>query len=341
VVEIANLQEEMRRRIAALPGVEEVGVGLGVPLRGNPVMLEIKAEGRPPQAGEPVPVAGYRTATPDFFDAAGMRILAGGAFAETDHAESAPVAILNQALAERLFGDEDPLGRRVAWTGEVLSAIGMTEQWRTVVGVVSNTLDDGPNMPAPQVMFHPLTQNDLGYFPGAFVIHGQRASVVAGDVQRIINELAPEQPVLRVATLEQVRQESIAAERLNTFLVGALGLLALVITAVGLAGVLSFLVNERTSEIGIRMSLGAEPRQVLGMVIADGGRLLVAGTVLGLVGSFGVTRLLEGLLFGVTPGDPGTLAGVVLVMTTVGLGATAGPALRAARIDPLVAIRKE
>jgi putative ABC transport system permease protein len=196
-------------------------------------------------------------------------------------------------------------------------------------------------MPAPHAMFHPLTQNDLGYFPGAFVIRGQRAQAVAADVQRIINELAPEQPVLRVATLEEVRQESIAAERLNTFLVGALGLLALVITAVGLAGVLSFLVNERTSEIGIRMSLGAEPRQVLGMVLWDGGRLLAAGTVLGLIGSFGVTRLLAGVLFGVTPGDPGTLAGVVLLMTTVGLVATAGPALRAARIDPLVAIRKE
>lgn len=339
--EIASLQDEMRRRIAALPGVDQVGVGMSVPLRSGLVMLEIKAEGRPPQAGEPVPVAEYRIATPEFFDAVGMRMLAGRGFAETDRAESAPVAILNQALAERLFGEEDPLGRRVAWTGEVLSAIGMTEEWRTVVGVVSNTLDNGPNMPAPQVLFQPLTQNVLGFFPGAFVIHGQRAEAVAGDVQRIITELAPEQPVLRVATLDQVRRERVAAERLNTFLVGALGLLALVITAVGLAGVLSFLVNERTSEIGIRMSLGAEPRQVLRMVLMDGGRLLVAGTVLGLIGSFGVTRLLSGLLFGVTPGDPGTLAGVVLVMTAVGLGATAGPALRAARIDPLVAIRKE
>ncbi len=217
----------------------------------------------------------------------------------------------------------------------------MTDEWRTVVGIVSNTLDDGPNMPPPPVMFQPLTQNDLGWFPGAFVIRGERAPLLAADVQRIINEMAPEQPVLRVATLEEIRRESIAAERLNTFLVGALGLLALVITAVGLAGILSFLVNERTGEIGIRMSLGAQPRQVLGMVLGDGARLLGAGTALGLIGSFGVTRLLEGLLYGVTPGDPRTLAAVVLVIATVGLGATTGPALRAARIDPLVAIRKE
>jgi predicted permease len=339
--EVANLQEEMRRRIADLPGVDEVGVGLSVPLRSNPVMLEIKAEGRPPEPGEPVPVAAYRTATPDFFDAAGMEILSGRAFEDTDEAGSAPVAILNQALAERLFGNEDPLGRRVAWTGEVLSAIGMTGDWRTVVGVVSNTRDDGPDRPAPAMMFQPLTQNDLAYFPGAFVIRADGATSLAPAVQRIINEMAPEQPVLRVATLEQIRQENIAAERLNTFLVGVLGALALVIAAVGLAGVLSFLVSERTSEIGIRMSLGADPRQVLGMVLWDGGKLLLAGTALGLLGSMGVTRLLEGLLFGVAAGDPGTLAAVVLVMTTVGLGATAGPALRAARIDPLIAIREE
>lgn len=339
--EVANLQEEMRRRIAALPGVREVGVGLSVPLRPGMVQLEIKAEGRPPEPGQPIPLAEYRTATPDFFDAAGMRIVSGRNFQDTDHEGSAPVAILNAELAQRLFGDEDPLGRRVAWTGEVLSAIGMTEQWRTVVGVVSNTLDDGPDMPPPAVLFHPLAQNDLGFFPGAFVIRGEQAAALAPEVQRIINEMAPEQPVLRVATLEQVRQESIAAERLNTFLVGVLGALALVIAAVGLAGVLSFLVGERTSEIGIRMSLGADPGQVLRMVLADGARLLAAGTALGILGSFAVTRLLDGLLFGVEPGDPRTLAAVVLVMTTVGLGATAGPALRAARIDPLVAIRKE
>lgn len=339
--EVVALQEEMRRRIAALPGVQEVGVGMSVPLRANPIPLEIRAEGRPLAPGEPIPLAHYRTATPDFFDAAGMRIVAGRAFDDTDEAGSARVAIINEALAERLFGDEDPLGRRVTWTGEVLSAIGMKEDWRTVVGVVENTRDDGPDQPPPPALFQPLTQNDLAYYPGAFVIRGEQAPALAPEVQRIINELAPEQPVLRVATLEQIRQETIASERLNTFLVGVLGMLALVIAAVGLAGVLSFLVSERTAEIGIRMSLGADARTVLGMVLWDGTRLLAAGSALGLVGSFAVTRLLQGLLYGTEAGDPRTLAAVLLVMTTVGLGATAGPALRAARVDPLEAIRKE
>lgn len=339
--EIASLQEEMGRRIAALPGVRKAGVGLSVPLRINMLKLEIRAEGRPLEPGRPVPLASYRTATPAFFEAAGMRILSGRNFADTDESDSAPVAVLNQAASELLFGSDDPLGRRVGWTGEVLSAIGMTERWLTVVGVVSNVRDEGPDMPPPPTVYVPLTQNELGYFPGAFVVRASGAAGLGPEVQRIINEMAPEIPVLRIATLEEVRQENVAAERLNTFLVGLLGLLALVIAAVGLAGVLSFLVSERTSEIGIRMSLGADSRRVLGMVLWDGGKLLAAGTALGLIGSLAVTRLLEGMLFGTTTGDPRTLAAVILVMTTVGLGATAGPALRAARIDPLEAIRKE
>jgi ABC-type antimicrobial peptide transport system permease subunit len=217
----------------------------------------------------------------------------------------------------------------------------MKEDWRTIVGVVSNTRDDGPDQPPPPTLFQPLTQNDLAYYPGAFVIRGEQAPALAPQVQRIINEMAPEQPVLRVATLEQIRQEKIAAERLNTFLVGVLGLLALIIAAVGLAGVLSFLVNERTAEIGIRMSLGADARKVLGMVLWDGARLLAAGSALGLLGSIVVTRFLQGMLYGTEAGDPRTLAGVLLVITTVGLMATAGPAIRAARVDPLEAIRQE
>ncbi|MEZ4417218.1 MAG: ABC transporter permease [Gemmatimonadota bacterium] len=339
--QVVALQEEMARRIAALPGVQNVGVGLSVPLRGNQVKLEIKAEGRPVAPGEPIPLAEYRTATPDFFDAAGMSILTGRGFAATDEAGSARVAIINQALAERLFGDDDPLGRRVTWTGEVLSAIGMQEDWRTIVGVVSNTRDDGPDQPPPPTLYQPLTQNDLAYYPGAFVIRGEGAPALGAEVQRIINEMAPAAPVLRIATLEEIRQEKIAAERLNTFLVGMLGLVALVIAAVGLAGVLSFLVSERTAEIGIRMSLGADARQVLGMVLWDGARLLLAGSVLGLLGSLAVTRLLQGLLYGTEAGDPRTLGVVLLVMAAVGLMATAGPALRAARVDPLVAIRQE
>lgn len=338
--QILALQQEIRRRIAELPGVTEVGVGLNVPLRSAGVMLELKAEGRPPEPGVPVPVAEYRTATPDYFDAAGMRILAGRNFADTDNERSAPVAILNASLARRLFGDEDPIGRRVTWTGEVLPAIGMTEEWRTVIGIVSDTRDNGPVAAPPPALFQPLSQNDLGYFPGAFIIRAVGAPALAPSVQRIIQELAPEQPILRVATLEQIREETVATERLNTLLVAALGALALFIAALGLAGVLSFFIRQRTAEIGIRMSLGADPTRVVAMVLRDGATLLAAGTLLGLAGALVTARLLEGLLHGIAPSDPATLVAVTAVMVAVGLGACAVPAMQAARVDPLVAIRK-
>jgi ABC-type antimicrobial peptide transport system permease subunit len=209
------------------------------------------------------------------------------------------------------------------------------------VGVVNNTLDDGPDAPPPLIMFEPLAQAALPFFPGAFVIRASAAPSLAPRVIQVINELSPESPVLRIATLEQIREENVASERLNTLLITALGGLALAIAAIGLGGVLSFFISQRTAEIGIRMSLGAAPVRVLAMVLKDGAILLAIGTVAGLVGSLVATRLLEGLLFGVAPRDPLTLAAVTALMCAVGLAACAVPAVRAARVDPLVAIRKE
>jgi putative ABC transport system permease protein len=335
------LQDEMERRIAALPGVTNVGVGLSVPLRSTPIGLEVRAEGAPPRPGEPIPIANFRTATPTFFESAGMRVLRGRGFEATDHMNARKVVILNEALAQRLFGDEDPIEKRVTWTGQVLSAIGMQEEWKTVVGIVNNTLDEGPDAAPPLLMFEPMAQNAMGFFPGAFVVRATAAPRLAPRILQIIQELAPEVPVLRMATLEQIREENVASERLNTLLVGMLGTLALAIAAIGLAGVLSFFISERTAEIGIRMSLGAAPGRVLRMVLTDGAVLLGIGTALGLAGSFAVATLLEGLLYGVAPRDPLTFAAVISVMGLVGLAACSVPALRAARVDPLVAIRKD
>jgi len=339
--EILRMQEAMQERIASLPGVSAVGVGSNVPLRGANVMLEIKAEGRPPEPGVPAPMAEYRTATPEYFEASGMRVLAGRGFESMDVSDGAPVAILNEALAERLFGDQDPIGQRVAWTGDVLQFIGMAGGWQTVVGVVNDTRDNGPDEPPPPAMYQPLTQNELGYFPGAFVIRAASVGSLAQQAERVVRELAPDQPVEGVATLAQVREETVASQRLNALLVGGFGLLALVIAAVGIAGALAFFIAQRTTEIGIRMSLGADSSRVMRMVLADGGTLLAMGIVLGLVGSVVIARLLEGLLFGVTPADPWTFSAVSALMVLVGLSACAVPARRAARVDPLVAMRAE
>jgi predicted permease len=339
--ETLRLQEQMRDRIAELPGVTAVGVGLNVPLVSSPVLLEVRAEARPPEPGVPAPIAEYRTATPEYFDAAGMRVLSGRGFADTDVSDGAPVAVLNETLAARLFADEDPIGRRVAWTGDVLQFIGMSGRWMTVVGIVNDTRDGGPSEAPGPALYQPLAQNDLAYFPGAFVIRAEGADALAPQAERVVRELAPENPVERVATLEQIREESVASQRLNAWLVTLFGGLALVIAAIGIAGVLAFFVAQRTTEIGIRMSLGADRARVLGMVLSDGGILLALGVGLGFAASALVARLLEGLLYGVTPGDPATFLAVALVTVAVGLGACALPARRAAGVDPLVAMREE
>jgi ABC-type antimicrobial peptide transport system permease subunit len=190
-------------------------------------------------------------------------------------------------------------------------------------------------------LFQPLAQNDVGWFPGAFVIRAENAAALAPSAERIMREMAPESPVEKVATLEEIHEETVASQRLNAALVGAFGILALVIAAIGIGGVLAFFITERTTEIGIRMSLGAEPWRVMRMVLADGGLLLGAGIGFGLLGSVLVARFLQGLLFGVAPGDPVTFVAVSLVMVSVGLAACAVPARRAARVDPLVAMRGE
>jgi putative ABC transport system permease protein len=335
------LLEEMQRRLAALPGVTEVGIGWNVPLRASNVNLELRAEGQAEEPGVPRPVAEYRTATPEYFQAAGIPLLQGRGFAATDGPDAARVVILNRTLAERLFPGQDPIGRRIAWTGDVLRFIGLSGDWRTVVGVVGDTRDAGPDAPPLPAAYQPLAQNEIGFFPGAVVIQARSAENLGPAAARLIHDLIPDQPVERIATLEQIREETVAPQRLNALLVGAFGAVALAIAAVGIGGTLAFFIARRTAEIGIRMSLGADSRQVVGMVLGDGGRLLALGLGLGLAGSALLGRAIRGMLFGVPPQDPVTFLGVASLVLVVGLAACAGPALRAARVDPLVAMRAE
>jgi predicted permease len=333
-----GLYAEMRDRMSTLPGVTEVGVGSTVPLRGNDFALELKVDGIPHDPGSPIPRAEGRTATPEFFRAAGISLLKGREFQHTDRDSSALVAILNESLAKKLFKDRDPIGQRVAWTGEVLKFVPILGGWRTVVGIVNDTRDAGPDAPPPLIMYTPFAQ---GSFWGAFVLRGPGAEAAAPAAARLIRELTPDQPIERVQTLESIREETIAPQRLNALLVGAFGILALLIAAVGIGGVLAFFISQRTNEIGIRMSLGADASRVIKMVLADGGVLLAAGIGLGVAGSLIVSRFLRGMLFGVPAQDPVTFGIVAFLMAAVGLAACTIPAARAARVDPLEAMRAE
>jgi predicted permease len=332
--------EAMRDHIAAMPGVTEVGLGSTMPLRNSGFQLEIKAEGRPLAPNEPQPRADYRTASPEYFKAAGIPLLKGRDFNSGDRKGSARVVILNKALAERLFPNIDPIGQRVAWTGEVLKFIPVSGDWRTVVGVVGDTKDDGLDAGSRPVMFQPFDQ-EFG-FGGGLVIRAQRdAMAMAPGAMKEVHGVSPTSPIENVLTVDQIRDESIAPRRLNAVLIAIFGVLAVVIAAVGIAGVLAFSVSARTNEIGIRMALGADRLQVQRMVLGEGGVLLVGGLALGVLGSWLATRTIQGALFGVPPHDPATLSAVAAVMLTIGLVACWIPALRAARIDPALAMKAQ
>jgi putative ABC transport system permease protein len=335
------LYERMRLEIGALPGVSEVGVGSVMPLRNSGgFQLEIKAEGRALAAGEPMPRAEYRTASPEYFRAAGIPLLRGKEFTSADRDSAPLVVILNKTLADKLFPDRDPIGQRVAWTGDVLRFIPISGNWRTVVGVVGDTKDGGLDAEPRGVLFQPFAQEQA--FAGGLVIRARSdASSLAPAATRLVRGITPRDPIENVLTVSQIRDESVSPRRLNAALVSSFGALAVIIAAVGIAGVLAFSVSARTNEIGIRMSLGADSARVQRMVLREGGVLLVIGLLLGVGGALFATRLIRGLLFGVAPHDPVTLAGVALVMLAIGVGACWLPALRAAGIDPAVALRRQ
>ena len=334
------MYERMRDRIAAIPGVEVASVGSNVPLKNTMFVLEAKAEGRPLSPGEATPRATYKTADPGYFRASGIPLLAGREFTTTDRAGSQRVVIINTSFAKRLFGDRNPIGQRVAWTGEVLKFIPVTGDWRMVVGVVGDTRDAGLDAEPTPTMFQPFAQEEI--FVGALVVRTKTSpELLQPAAIRAIRELYPRQIIENVATLEQVRDATVAPRRLNAFFIATFGALAMIIAMVGIAGVLAFSVSSRTAEIGIRMSLGADASRVHRMVLSEGGVLLGAGLVVGVIGAWAGSRLMQGLLFGVAPHDPTTLGTVALIIAAVGVAACWLPAVRAAKVDPAVALRAE
>ena len=330
--------ERMRMLARALPGVTEVGVGSPMPLQASGVRFDVKAEGRSLAPGEAMPNAELRTANPEYFRAAGIPLLGGREFATTDQSTSGLVVIINQTLADRLFPGEDPVGKRIAWTGDVLRFSPISSDWRTVVGVVGNTKDGGLDAEPRSAVFEPFTQ--MLAIGGGLVIRtsGDPAALVL-PASHIVHDIAPTAAITRVMTIAQIKEQSVSPRRLNAVLISSFGILALIIAAVGIAGVLAFSVSARTNEIGIRMSLGADRGRVLRMILGEGGVLLALGLGLGVAGAWLASGLIRGLLFGVAPHDPVTLTAVASLMAAIGVLACWIPALRASRIDPAIAMR--
>ncbi|HXI19440.1 MAG TPA: FtsX-like permease family protein, partial [Gemmatimonadales bacterium] len=330
--------ESMREELAALPGVRGAGLGSIAPLAASTIRFDLKVEGTADPTDGVRPRAEFRTAGPEYFRAAGIPLVAGRGFADTDRFGSAPVVVINQYLAAQLFPGGDALGRRIAWTGDVLRFTPISAEWRTVVGIVGTIQDGGPGAAPAGVVYHPFAQEvPIG---GTLVVStDSNVKALIPVVTRIVRRLAPTAPLEGLQTITQFREASLAPRRLNAVLLAAFGLVAVLVAAVGIGGVLAFSVRARTAEIGIRMSLGADAGRVTRMILGEGARLVILGLVLGLAGASFASALLRGLLWGVAPNDPLALLGVAFAMGVIGLAACWLPAARAARIDPAITMR--
>ena len=333
-----ELYGRMQREIRALPGVVEVGLGSTMPLRRSSLDFEVKADGNPLAPGEAIPRADLRTASPEYFRAAGIPLVKGREFSDGDRLGAPRVAIVNQTFVDRFFPGEDPVGKRIALTGEILRFTPFSSEWREIVGVVGNTRDGGLDAEPRLVLFLPFAQ-EFAVMGGLVVRADSNVAALAGAATRIVRRIAPNVPIEDVMTVAQIKDRSVSPRRLNAVLVSSFGILAMIIASVGIAGVLAFSVSARTNEIGIRMSLGADGGRVQRMILQEGTVLLVAGLVLGIGGAFFAARVIRGLLFGVAPHDPVTLVSVAIIMAAIGVGACWIPARRAARIDPAIAMR--
>jgi predicted permease len=291
-----------------------------------------------PAVGEALPRAELRTADPDFFRAAGVPLLSGRVFETTDGPTSGKVVMINRSMADKLFPGEDPVGKRIAWTGDVLRFTPISGDWRTIVGVVANTQDGGLDAEPRQAVFMPFTQF-LAFAGGLVIRADSNVADLIPAATRVVRRIAPTAPIENVSTIAQYKDQSVSPRRLNAALLSSFGILAVIIAAVGIAGVLAFSVSARTNEIGIRMSLGADRGRVQRMILKEGGVLLAFGLVLGVAGAFFATRVIQGLLFGVAPHDPITFVGVAVLMAAIGVVACWIPARRASRIDPAITMR--
>lgn len=274
--------------------------------------------------------------TPSYFRTMGISLLSGREFTEQDGLESPPVAIINDTFARQFWPGEDPLGRRFKFGDSDSNA-----PWMTIVGVVGDMRRTGLDLDVRCETFLPYTQRRFIGFLSLVVRARSDPRAIATAVRDQVWSMDPGQPVSHIRTMDQLLDGMMAQRRLNMVLFALFGGVALALAAVGVYGVISYSVTQRTHEIGIRMALGADRGDVLKLIIRNGMTLVLIGVAIGLIAAFGLTRLMTTLLFGVTATDLATFVAVSGILSGVALGACFVPALRAIKVDPMVALRYE
>ncbi len=326
---------EVTERIAALPGVKAAGITSVLPLSANFDGRGLVVEDQPKPRGEEITVDLYVT-TPGYLRAMDIEALKGRTLTDQDGGDAFKVALINQTMASQLWPNQDPLGKRIKFPGSEKNP----QPWRTVVGVVNDVAQYALDQKPPMQIYLPHAQ-----FPTSFnsivVKTEDDPTAMTGAIRREIVAVDKDQAVFNVTTLEELMGESIQTRRFFMILLLVFAALALVLAAVGIYGVMSYVASQRTHEIGIRMALGAQAQDVLKLIIGNGMILTLIGVALGLAGAFALTRVMAGLLFGVTATDTGTFVAVSVGLIAVALLACYLPARRATKVDPLVALRYE
>jgi predicted permease len=336
--ERVNFYNEVLERVGALPQVLSAAYTTSVPLEWKGGTSGFYPEGKP-FTPELVYDANHRQVSPEYLATMGIPLLRGRHFDERDRLQTEPVAIVNETMARQYWPGEDAIGKRFK-----LGPPESDEPWRTIVGIAGDVRQMGTDVPTKAEMYLPSAQMTVApwYAARDLVIRtsGDPLQLVAA-VRREIGAVDPDQPLSDIRTMADVIDEETAPRRVGTTLSSAFALLALALASIGIYGVLSFFVAQQTRQMGVRLALGAQPRDVLSLVLRKGLLLTLAGVAIGLVASFALTRLMQNLLFGVSAFDPLTFAAVAVVLTIVALAACALPARRAAKVDPLVALRYE
>jgi len=330
-----QFRDRLLEAVNSVPGAQAALIS-ELPMTEN-LMHNFVIDGRPPLAPGEEPELETRTVAGEYFRTMGISVLRGRDFNSSDRADSPPVGLVNESFVREYFPDGDPIGARIAW------ARGNPRRWMTIIGVVGDVKHYGLSLPELPAFYNSYEQQDQAWKRWMYlaVRADVNSGLLAGQVKNQVWSVDKQIPVTRLRTMSEVMAASMSAQRFNMTLMGIFAAVALVLAAIGIYGVIAYSVTQRTHEIGIRMALGAETADVLGIVLRQGLLLAAVGVALGVVAAFALTRVLSSLLFGVSTTDPLVFVGISLMLTAVALGATFIPARRATKVDPMIALRYE
>jgi predicted permease len=338
---IVSFYSKLLDRVRNIPGVASAGISMSVPPDLVNMWNPFWVPNQPLVPGRSLPQAVETSVSPEYFRALGVPLLRGRLFDDSDKGRRDPILIVNESLARRYFPDEDPVGKRIK-TGD--PGFIPTSQWETIVGVVGDVKYGGLDSASEATLYTPYFQTYWPTFSREMFLvvradHDPKA--IASSLRAAVREIDRDMPLADLRTMNELLADSVAQPRFRTILLGIFAGLTLILSAIGVFGVMAWLVSRRTREIGVRMALGASRGEVLRMVLEDGLRVALIGVALGLVAAFASSGLIKGLLFGIQPADPATFAAVSLVVVVVILLACYVPARRTTKVDPMVALRYE